>query len=48
MTEAKLFLAVLTRGYKYSIEGCDKVKVSKFPFPVPELKEVQFVRATYR
>lgn len=43
VTEAKVFLSVLARGYEFEITNCDSVKLSKFPFPVPELKHVKFI-----
>ena len=42
MIEAKVFLSVLARSYEFEIASCDLVKLSKFPFPVPELKHVNF------
>ena len=42
MTEAKIFLAVLARGFEFDIQNCNSVKLVKFPFPVPELKSVRF------
>ena len=42
IAEAKVFLAVLARGFEFEIQNCDCVKLAKFPFPVPELKSVKF------